>query len=117
MWPSNWTKTADQLEKLLEHWDGAKAQVWEYSANHSQLLIRFFREGTHSMRSLYLLCKDCRLVHFHAYWLNMHLRVELKSGTEHIICDGDRLKVECGTVSAVEADQVLHLSDQSHLSV
>jgi len=116
MWPSKWTKTAEELAKLLEHWDGAKAEVWEYSSHHGQLLIRFFREGTHASHSLYLLCKDCRTVHFQAYWLNMQVRVNLKSesGTSaHFVSDGDRLRVECGAVSAAQSDAFIHLGDQS----
>ena len=115
MWPSNWTKTADQLGKLLEHWDGAKAQVWEYSASHGQLLIRFFREGASTTHSLYLLCKDCRTVHFHAYWLNMQVRVHLRSEADHVVSDGDRLRVECGALSAAETDRILHLQNQHSL--
>jgi len=108
----NWTRTADQLAKLLEHWQGAKAEVWEYSAAHRQLLIRFYREGTNPTHSLYLLCKDCRTVHFHAYWLDTQIRVNLKSETEHSLSDGDRLRVECGALSAIEAHEVVHLNSQ-----
>jgi hypothetical protein len=117
MWPKHWTKTADQLAKLLVHWDGAKAQVWEYSTSHGQLLIRFFREGGNPLHSLYLLCNDCRTVHFHSYWLNMQVRIELRSETDHLVTDGDRLRVECGAVSGAETDTLLHLQYQSFLSV
>ena len=115
MWPSNWTKTADELARLLEHWEGAKAQVWEYSASHGQLLIRFFREGASTTHSLYLLCKDCRSVHFHAYWLNMQVRVHLRSETDHVVSDGERLRVECGALSGTETDRVLHIQNQNTL--
>jgi hypothetical protein len=112
-----WTKTADELAKLIERWDGAKAAVWEYSASHGQLLIRFFREGNHSQPSLYLLCKDCRSVHFQAYWLNMQVRVDLKSdagnsgNSGHVVSDGDRLRVLCGAVSATLSDTAVSLRD------
>ena len=110
MWTiSKWTKTADELARLLEHWDGAKAEVWEYSATHSQLLIRFFREGN-PMASMYLLCKDCRESHFFSYWLNMQVRVQLTSdggNHSHIVSDGNRLRVECGGVFATESDKLI----------
>ena len=65
------------------------------------------------MRSLYLLCKDCRTVHFQAYWLDMQVRVDLKSETGHLVSDRDRLRVECGALSAAETDKVVHFHVQA----
>src|SRR5580765_4373421 len=103
MWPAKWSKTAEELIKLLEHWDGAKGEVWEYSANQCQILIRFFRERSNSHHSMFLLCKDCRAVQFHTYWLDMQVRVSLKSDSQprsYTVSDGERLRVECAEVLA-----------------
>ena len=115
--PSSWTKSADDLAKLIERWDGAKGEVWEYSALHGQLLIRFFREGSNSQQSLFLLCKDCRMVHFQAYWLNMQVRLDLKSdagnsgNSGHVVSDGERLRVHCGAVLGLQCDRLISLRD------
>jgi len=115
MWPAKWTKTAEELIKLLEHWDGAKAEVWEYSASQHQMLLRFFRERSNSHQSMFLLCKDCRTVHFQAYWLDMQVRVSLKSDSQpraYTVSDGDRLRIECAEVFAAESDVLIRLPDK-----
>ena len=115
MWPSKWTKSADELLKLLDHWDGAKGEVWEYSANQQQLLVRFFRERPNSHSSMFLLCKDCRIVHFQTYWLDMQVRVSLKSDSQpraYVVSDGERLRIECAEVFAAESDVLIRLPDK-----
>ena len=115
MWPSKWTKSADELIKLLEHWDGAKGEVWEYSAIQRQLLIRFFRERPNSHSSMFLLCKECRTVHFHTYWLDMQVRVNFKTDSQprsYVVSDGDRFRIECGEVFAAESDVLIRLPDK-----
>jgi len=115
MWPSKWTKTAEELIKLLEHWDGAKGEVWEYSANQRQMLIRFFRERSNSHQSMFLLCKECRTVHFQTYWLDMQIQVGLKSDSQprsYTVSDGDRLRIECAEVMAAESDVLIRLPDK-----
>jgi hypothetical protein len=103
------------MAKLLGHWRGARAELWEYSHSHGQLLIRFFRESPNSVHSMYLLCKDCRTVHFHNSWPDMEVRVDWTSsaeGSAHTVSDGSRLRVECGAVFAVESDTFISLRDQ-----
>ena len=115
MWTSRWTKSSDELARLLAHWRGARAEVWEYSCGHGQLVIRIFREGPNPMHSLYLLCKDCRSVQFHSSWPEMDVRVDWKSGDDtprHTVSDGNRLRVDCGGLFAVESDTFIHLGDQ-----
>jgi hypothetical protein len=114
MWASKWTKNSDEMAKLLGHWRGARAEAWEYSHGHGQLLIRFFREGPHAGRSMYLLCRDCRSVHFHNSWPDMDVRVDWTSGSDvssHTVSDGTRLRVECGAVLALESDTFICLRD------
>jgi hypothetical protein len=116
MWPSKWTKTAEELVKLLEHWDGAKGEVWEYSANQRQMLIRFFRERPNSHQSLFLLCRECRTVHFQTYWLDMQVKVSLKTDGQprfYTVTDGDRLRIECAEVLAAESDMLIRLPDKA----
>jgi len=118
MWTSKWTKNSDEMAKLLSHWRGARSEVWEYSHGHGQLLIRFFREGPHAGRSMYLLCRDCRSVHFHNSWPDMDVRVDWTSGSDgsaHTILDGARLRVECGAVLAIESDTFVSLRDQEQI--
>jgi hypothetical protein len=115
MWSAKWTKTSDEMAKLLGHWRGARAEVWEYSHVHGQLLIRFFREGTSPLHSMYLLCKDCRVIHFQNSWPDMDVRVDWTSGTEgsiHTVSDNSRMRVECGAVLAIESDTFVSLRDQ-----
>jgi hypothetical protein len=108
-----WTKTSDEMAKLLGHWRGARAEIWEFSHAHCQLLIRFFREGTNPLHSMYLLCKDCRNVTFHNSWPEMEVRVDWTSGPEtHTVSDGGRLRVNCGAVFAIESDTFISLRDQ-----
>ena len=117
MWTSKWTKNSDEMAKLLGHWRGARAEVWEYTHGHTQLLIRFFREGPHAVRSMYLLCRDCRLVHFYNSWPDMEVRVDWtgSEGSSHTVCDGARLRVECGAVFAIESDTFISLRDQEQI--
>ena len=115
MWSAKWTKTSDEMAKLLGHWRGARAEIWEFSHARSQLLIRFFREGTNPLHSMYLLCKDCRTVYFHNSWPDMEVRVDWTSGTDgsaHTVTDGGRLRTECGAVLAIESDSFVSLRDQ-----
>jgi hypothetical protein len=103
------------MAKLLGHWRGARAEVWEFSHTHCQLLIRFFREGNHQLHSMYLLCKDCRTVHFHNSWPEMEVHVDWTSGSElsaHTVSDRSHLRVECGAVLAIESDTFISLRDQ-----
>jgi len=113
---SKWTKTSDEMAKLLGHWRGARAEIWEYSHAHGQLLIRFFRESPRPVHSMYLLCKDCRAVQFHNSWPEMEVRVDWTSsgeGSAHTVCDRTRLRVECGAVFAIESDTFISLRDQA----
>ena len=103
------------MAKILDHWRGARAEVWEYLHSHGQLLIRFFREGPNPLHSMYLLCKDCRTVHFHNSWPEMEVRVDWMSGTEgsmHTVSDRAHLRVECGAVLAAESDIFISLLEQ-----
>jgi hypothetical protein len=110
-----WTKTSDEMARLLGHWRGARAEVWEFSHVHCQLLIRFFREGINPLHSMYLLCKDCRNVHFHNSWPEMDVRVDWTCGSEvssHTVSDGARLRLDCGAVFGIESDTFISLRDQ-----
>ena len=103
------------MAKLLAHWRGARAEIWEYSHIHGQLLIRFFRDATSPLHSMYLLCKDCRAVHFHNSWPDMDVRVDWTSGAEystHTVSDGTRMHVDCGAVFAIESATFISLRDQ-----
>ena len=118
MWTSKWTKNSDEMAKLLGHWRGARAEVWEYSHGHAQLLIRFFREGPHTARSMYLLCRDCRSVHFYSSWPDMDVRIDWTSGSagsSHVVSDGTRLRVECGAVFAIESDTFISIREQEQM--
>lgn len=118
MWTSKWTKNSDEMAKLMGHWRGSRAEVWEYSHGHSQLLIRFYREGPHGLRSMYLLCRDCRSAHFLHSWPDMEVRVDWTvggAGSAHTVFDGARLRVECGAVLAIESDTFISLRDQEQI--
>jgi hypothetical protein len=42
----------------------------------------------------------------------MQVRMNLKSEADHTVSDRDRLRVECGALSAIEAHEVVHLNSQ-----
>jgi hypothetical protein len=114
MWPTNWTRNAEDLKDLLDRWRGTRGQVWEYSASHGQLLVRLFREGDDPIPSAYVLCKNCRSVEFETEWKDSDVRVSVTvgpSGPIYSVTDGGRLRVSCGGAFGAESNEFIAIQD------
>ena len=114
MWPAHWTKADRELNALLERWRGGRAEVWEYSVSHGQLLIRLYRDGTNPIPSAYVLCKNCYSVQFEPHWKNANIRISRapgRFGDVITVSDGERLRVSCGGAFGAEHDEFIAIRD------
>lgn len=112
MWLGRVTEDEKGLAQLLERWRGSKGQPWEYSVSHGQLLVRFFREGSNSISSFYLYCKNCHSVQFQDHWVNADVRVSTSRGRHGplvTIVDGNSLRVVCGAAFGVESEEFISI--------
>jgi hypothetical protein len=112
MWPSKWLRIENESPDLLAQCRGLRGQAWSYSTSHSQLLVRFYRDG--SLAGIYLYCKGCDLVHFVSSWLDADVRVEISQGQfgpVYTITDGERLRVICGAAFLAESSDLVRLEE------
>jgi hypothetical protein len=108
MWPSEWLRIESESPQLLAACRGLRGQAWLYSTSHSQMLVRFYREG--SLAGIYVYCKGCELVQFQSSWLDADVRVEISKGRYgqvYTITDGDRLRIECGAAFLADCPQLV----------
>src|SRR5689334_16196714 len=114
MWPSKWLRIENESPELLAQCRSLRGQAWSYSTSHSQMLVRFYRDG--SLAGIYLYCKSCDLVHFESFWLDADVRVEISQGRYgpvYTITDGERLRIMCGAAFLAESPDLVRLDDQS----
>jgi hypothetical protein len=110
MWPSKWLRIENETPELLALCRGLRGQAWAYSTSHSQMLVRFYRDG--SLAGIYLYCKSCDSVHFESSWLDANLRIEISQGRNaprYVITDGDRLRIVCGAAFLAESPELVDL--------
>jgi hypothetical protein len=91
------------LRVQLDPWNGAFAQVWDYSVSHSVLRIKVARQGDEQCILVTLV--DCDEVSFSSTWDSFRPNLEIFLGPfgERIrISDGAHLRVQCGGVSVSE---------------
>jgi hypothetical protein len=113
MWPSKWLRIENESPGLLAQCRGLRGQAWAYSTSHSEMLVRFYRDG--SLAGIYLFCKSCDLVQFQSSWLDADVRVEISQGQYgpvYTITDGDRLRIVCGAAFLAESPELISLQDQ-----
>ena len=114
MWPSKWISIDDDSPRLLAQCRGLRGQAWSYSTSHSQMLVRFYRDG--SLAGIYLYCKSCDMVQFQDSWLDANVRVEISKGQRgsvYTITDGDRLRIVCGAAFLAESPELVSLQEPS----
>jgi hypothetical protein len=114
MWPAKWTKSERELDDLLDRWRGVRAQGWEYSVSHGQLLVRLYREGANPIPSAYVLCKDCYSVQFEPHWNDSDIRISMapgRFGNVSTVTDRERLSVSCGAAFGAESDEFIAIRD------
>src|SRR5260221_3842881 len=112
MWFANLTRSDRELLDLIQRWKGSRVQAWEYSVSHGQLLVRFHREGSNPIPSLYLYCKNCHSVQFESHWVGADVRFSTspgKYGPQITVVDGNHLHVVCGYVGGVESEEYISI--------
>jgi hypothetical protein len=112
MWPSKWLPIKSKCPELLARCRGLRGQAWSYSTSHSQMLVRFYREG--SLAGIYLYCKSCDSVQFLSSWLDANVRVEISQGRHgpvYTITDGDRMRIMCGAAFVAESSDLVRLQE------
>ena len=110
MWPSKWIRIETESPELLAQCRGLRGEPWSYSTSHSQMLVRFYHDG--SLAGIYLWCKSCDLVHFESSWLDADVRVEISQGRYglvYTITDGERLRIVCGAAFLAESPELIRL--------
>ena len=124
MWPAKWIRDDAQLQALLAKWrglSGTRTEIWEYSCSHNRLLIRMIHREAGSplgpIEDGYLYCHACQNVQFEPGWHGVNIEVAKQtnaSKTVYVVTDGNRLKVVCGSVGAIEppVGPWIHLSDE-----
>lgn len=112
MWPTNWSPIEKEASGMLLSCHGLIGQAWSYSTSHSQLLVRFYREGSDS--GIYLYCKDCDSIQFEGSWRQAMPTVELSPSQfpgRVTIKDGERLSVICGAAFLAESSVFVRLPE------
>jgi hypothetical protein len=114
MWPTNWLRIESEFPELLTQCRGLRGEPWSYSTSHSQMLVRFYRDG--SLAGIYLYCKNCESVQFRTSWLDANVRVEILEGPHgpvYTITDGDRLHIVCGAAFLAQSPDLIRLPELS----
>jgi hypothetical protein len=90
--------TLSELNERLAAWQGARAEVWDYTAGHSILRLHLSRGPSGPSALLYMYA--CGQVSFSHGWEQSAISVgQPASGfRSYLVTDGSNLRVECGNV-------------------
>ena len=100
----NWTKTALELDELLDAWHGARAEAWAYTVGHGVFVLALHRPP----RVAYIQFKDCQSIQLHRpFWEPSDLavsRVLDRLGVVHTFIDPGNFQLVCCAAFGAESD-------------
>ena len=89
-----------EIKRKLSDWSGGIVETWDYTVSHGILRLKISIPENESCVVLY--CYDCERVAFFSIWKNMKIEIRERNEKDfkrYEILDGERLAVDCGSVT------------------